>query len=254
MFGRVATRVRWGLVAILAALVVGVCLQAVHAQPSFRPPGPIGPRFGPPNNPGMPGAPFGPRPNPFAPNMPGASGPLFERVWTCGGCGKEIGNGAFPPSQCPFCGARMINGIGPAQPGAGNGAPNPGMMPPGGMVPPTPNPMMPNFPNMPAPEQQMPNDPKQPNFGPVEQAPLETVPQIGQNNPAPVEDVSNLASSPSRRGLTIGLLARIMLGIAALLAAVVLIVVGIIVVCMLNAKKSQPPEGRKRRRRFVEEY
>src|SRR6476646_1382902 len=57
----------------------------------------------------------------FNGRMPGMGGPLFETVWTCGKCGKEIGRGAFPPSQCPYCGVRLINGVGPADPQYKNG-------------------------------------------------------------------------------------------------------------------------------------
>lgn len=52
--------------------------------------------------------------------------PIFENVWTCGACGKVIGKGAAPPGTCPFCGVRIINGVG----GAPNVNPN---------LPPNPN-------------------------------------------------------------------------------------------------------------------
>jgi hypothetical protein len=76
---------------------------------------------------------------PRPPFQPPIGGPKFERVWTCGKCGKEIGRGSFPPGTCPFCGVKIINGIGggsnPIKPMPG---PNPG---PGPMPPfPGPNP------------------------------------------------------------------------------------------------------------------
>jgi hypothetical protein len=52
-------------------------------------------------------------PEPRIPGGPGGlGGPLFENVWTCSGCKKEIGRGAFPPDTCPHCNARIINGMG----------------------------------------------------------------------------------------------------------------------------------------------
>src|SRR5690348_16543018 len=86
----------------------------------------------------------GPPPGGFQGRMPGTRGPLIERVWTCGHCGKEVGRGNTPPAQCPFCGVRFINGFGPSNPQANNGNPPPpnngGQMPPDnpnpGMMPP----------------------------------------------------------------------------------------------------------------------
>ncbi|HZZ80209.1 MAG TPA: hypothetical protein VFE62_16970 [Gemmataceae bacterium] len=63
--------------------------------------------------------------------------PKFERVWICSKCGKEIGRGAFPPGTCPFCGAKIINGI-------GGGSPNPNNPMPQPMPQPTPPVMQPN--------------------------------------------------------------------------------------------------------------
>ena len=58
--------------------------------------------------------------------------PRFERVWTCGKCREAIGTGAFPPGNCPFCGVRIINGHGPANPPPRNENPhqNPDFIPP----------------------------------------------------------------------------------------------------------------------------
>jgi hypothetical protein len=79
--------------------------------PGMNPPGMNPPGMNPPgmNPPGM---------NPGGlPN----NGPVFENVWTCGKCGKELGRGlSAPPDRCPHCGARIINGV-------GNGVSQPGM-------------------------------------------------------------------------------------------------------------------------------
>jgi biotin carboxyl carrier protein len=60
----------------------------------------------------------------------GPKPPVFQppqNVWTCGNptCRKEIGRGAFPPATCPFCGAKILNGIGPAKPNPVNPQPQP---------------------------------------------------------------------------------------------------------------------------------
>lgn len=115
------TRTRVGLLGVAAVLVAGLVVPSVLAQ--FPRGGPIGP------NPGM---------RPQMPDAPG--GPQFEKVWTCTGCGKEIGRGNFPPSTCPHCKATIINGIGngdkPAQPDHGGFGRQPGQMQPNpGVVP-----------------------------------------------------------------------------------------------------------------------
>ncbi len=97
----------------------------VFNPPNMRPPG-----FNPPgmNPPGM---------NPPGMNPPGmmpGGGTEIINVWTCTGCGKELGRGlSAPPDKCPSCGARIINGV-------GNGIPQPGMTNPGGMIAPVINP------------------------------------------------------------------------------------------------------------------
>ena len=76
-----------------------------------------GPRMPGPPMPGMRGGPFGPNMNP--PGMPRMGPPV--KIWQCTGCGGELGRGlTAPPSTCPHCGARIINGV-------GNGIPQPGM-------------------------------------------------------------------------------------------------------------------------------
>lgn len=104
-------------------------LGGMPGGPPGFPPGGPGPGMMPqPNMPGglggnvpqmprpdMPGGPQMPRPNmPGGPIGPpgGFGGPLFETVWKCGKCQKEIGTGAFPPATCPHCGVHLINGMG----------------------------------------------------------------------------------------------------------------------------------------------
>src|SRR5262245_54198814 len=106
-----------GTVPALGLLVAALCLGPAQAQPP-RPPG-------------------------FNGQMPGTGGPLFEHVWPGGKGGKEVGRGNFPPAQCPYCGVRLVNGVGQADPqynngnqpapnngGQGQPNPNPAMMPP----------------------------------------------------------------------------------------------------------------------------
>ena len=123
-----ARHLRAGTVPVLGLLVAALCLGPARAQ------------FNPPRNPFQ-------QPGGFHGRMPGMGGPIFEKVWTCGKCGREIGRGDFPPANCPYCGVRLINGIGPADPKYNNGnqpAPNNGgMIPPNNLQPnnPNPNPM-----------------------------------------------------------------------------------------------------------------
>jgi DNA-directed RNA polymerase subunit RPC12/RpoP len=143
---------RVALVAPLALLGLAFFLSSVYGQrfpgqpggrPGFNPnPNPGMPGFNPNPNPGMPG--FNPNPNPgmpgFNPNpgMPGVNPnpgmPKFpntnpglqpqmpnmmETVWTCSRCGQELSrNTAAPPSRCPHCGAKIMNGVdsGPSTP------------------------------------------------------------------------------------------------------------------------------------------
>jgi hypothetical protein len=215
-----------GCALVLAAF--GVCLGSARAQPGMRPPRVPGPVVNPPG--------------PLNPRMPGMDGPVIKHVWTCSRCGHEIGDGAFPPAQCPFCGAKIINGVGPSQPGfgGGNGPPNPGGMPnmPGGVPPPN-NPAPPPVPD----NQQFPvlgppvgNDPGPGNFN---------VPDGSLQRDAPS------AGPGSSSGVRIA--AVVLLGLAALLAVVVLIVVAVVVVYGLSARGKEAPRPR-RRRRLAQQY
>ncbi len=225
---RHATRLRWVMVLGSAVLAAGLVLDGVQAQPGFRPPAP--PVFRPPTPPGMnPGNPFPNNPGFKPPQMPGVGGPIFKNVWTCGKCGREIGEGAFPPATCPYCGARLANGIGPADPKYG-GNPNAGANP--GM--PAGPPGMPNMPNMPG----IPNTP------PAQQ-PDVNVPGPGINPPI-VQEVNPNASggnAQSVAGTPVAL--RVVLVLAAGLAALVLIVVVALVIWGVAASQT----GKRPRRR-----
>jgi hypothetical protein len=148
-------------VGILAAVLLpfaGMLLAGV-AQAQFRPGGgyvpPPPPVFKPPPPPVFqppPPPPFG---NPGNPKPPGfGNGPLFEKVYTCSKCGKELGRGNVQPAlqNCPFCGVNFINGTGPIfQPPPMNNVPPtvpPNMPPP---VPPGNNIPVNNVPNQVAP-------------------------------------------------------------------------------------------------------
>jgi preprotein translocase subunit SecD len=145
---------RFALVIAMLIPAVLIGLGAVDAQ--FRPGGgippqpPIGPQPIGPRNPGIqPGMPGNPNPQPIGPNnpipQPGGPNipntqpgqiqiPKVETVWRCSNCGKEIGKGAFPPATCPYCGAKLINGVGnggdnPFKGNIGQPAGNPGPAP-----------------------------------------------------------------------------------------------------------------------------
>ncbi|MCI0638336.1 MAG: hypothetical protein L0Y72_13700 [Gemmataceae bacterium] len=126
--------------------------------------------------------------------------PTIERVWQCTGCRGELGRGAFPPNQCPHCGARIVNGIGgpnsPIKPG-GNPPPfNPGGNPPAFNPPVFP----PNPPINPPVVNAQENPPIEPPFNPppadIQVPPFNPAPvgfPVGQNalNPPPQDDGVN---------------------------------------------------------------
>jgi DNA-directed RNA polymerase subunit RPC12/RpoP len=89
---------------------------------------------------GGPGGNIGGQPG-GQPGGPGMGNDPFQKIWTCGKCGKQAGTGQFAPNSCPHCGTKFINGMnGPTDPGPqGNGGgPAPGGGPPINQVPPQP--------------------------------------------------------------------------------------------------------------------
>jgi DNA-directed RNA polymerase subunit RPC12/RpoP len=230
------------LVPALALLAAALCLGPVQAQ-----------------RPGMPGIPprpplFGPRPGGAGPNMPGAGGPLFERVWTCSHCGREIGRGNAPPAKCPYCGVKLINGIGPADPkyNGGNDNPPPANHP--GMTPP----VQPNQPAAPPPNPQS-GAPPQAAAAPPNGAGGQ--PRGGVINDPPIADEGEEpAAGPAAKAAPAGTATtepvpqwvsfrRAVLGIAAMLAALVLLAVAVIVAynVIVNQQRPAPSRGRRRR-------
>ena len=191
--------------------------------------------------PPMPGGgPFGPRMNP--PNMPGLGGaPRIVKVWRCTGCGNEIGRGLnAPPSTCPHCGARIINGI-------GNGIPQPGMglNPTGPIIPPgfNPNPAAPGNP----PEFNPANPPDFNGGEPVAIAPVGgNVPDANAGSGSGTDNSSNSASSGVRKGVVIALVIGIFVVGAAILAGGTFL--------MIYAMKSNSSSSPRRRRRRNEDY
>jgi hypothetical protein len=183
-----------------------------------------------PRPPGIGGRPLGPNMNP--PGMPGIGGPRIVKVWTCTGCGQELGRGLnAPPSTCPHCGARIVNGI-------GNGIPQAGMgnRPTGPINPPGFNPAPP------------------PDFNgaqPVVNAPP-FIPNGG--NPSDVNVGSNAGSGDSssntlggaRKGLIIALVIGIlMVGVAVLVGGTFL---------LIYAMKGNGSSSSRRRRRRIDDY
>jgi len=67
---------------------------------------------------GQPGGGMGGQPGGGFGGQPGG-GKMFEKIWTCSKCGREVGRGDFPPGNCPHCGVRFINGVGGGNPGGG---------------------------------------------------------------------------------------------------------------------------------------
>jgi hypothetical protein len=241
-----ARRVRPALVPALALLAVALWLGSARAQ--FRPPGMGG--SGGARPPGMGGGPMG--------------GPLFEHVWKCGKCGQVVARGnSPPPSSCPFCGVKFINGFGPADPNIGGGGGNPNTMPPAngnsGAMPP----MQPNNPANPPmnPPAQQPDaapparggsqalPPAQPPLAPLQDPPL--------FDPGAAPPVVPPAMSSSSSTGRIPLAIKIGLGLGAVLAALILVAVGVLIVYNLMAANQDDPatsRGRKRRRRVAERY
>jgi hypothetical protein len=246
-----ARRLRAGTVPALGLLAAALCLGPAQAQ-MRRPPG-------------------------FNGQMPGTGGPLFEHVWTCGKCGREIGRGNFPPATCPYCGVRLVNGIGPADPQYNNGNqpapnnggpmapnnpqlnPNAGMMPPNdqgsgtmppnnqnsGMMPPNnQHSMMPGL--QPNNQAGAPPAGVQANPGDVPPA-LEDPPQAPANAAGDENDEGAKNFTPPAPRLARPV--RVLIGLAALFAALVLVVVGGIIVYNLIAANTAEPDDRPRRRR-----
>jgi len=124
---------------LVLAVALPVCMVVFlgPVQAQFRPgPPPINtqppkfPNINPPNfNPPNLNQPKFPNINPPGinqPQFPNINPPIIDlpkivKTWTCSRCGANLGNGDFPPAQCPSCKARIINGVG----GGANLAPNP---------------------------------------------------------------------------------------------------------------------------------
>ena len=135
--------VRIGVVVALL-LPAAVILLSSSLQAQIKPPPPFQP---PPQPKFQPPPPFQPPPQPKFQPPPPIQPPVFQNVWTCGKCGKQIGTGAAPPGTCPFCGVRIINGV--DQPNANAPPPNPNPNPPMFNPPPPNPPAVGNAPNKP---------------------------------------------------------------------------------------------------------
>jgi hypothetical protein len=237
---RITTGTLWfGLLGIAAVCFLLGDVSPVHAQPGFPP----RPPFRPPGipNPPMPG-------NPFGQNNPGGGfkppGPLFETVWVCGKCGREVQRiqDGPPPSSCPHCGVKFRNGFGPANPPANGGPP---MNPPNGLAPPAdnnpqgPNPAGPNNPDGGA----APRGPRTLPFEPQDEAEPVKLP-----DPPPPASPSSAGSSSGSQSFTPVFSPKLVLGGLALVAALVLVgVAGAIVLINMNSNNSPPPRRRRRR-------
>jgi hypothetical protein len=191
-----------GVLIVAAVLMIAFAWNAAQGQ--FRPP--RSPFVQPPGvqPPGM-------RP----PGFP-RTGPTIVKVWTCTGCGQELGRGlSAPPDKCPHCGARIINGVGNGipQPGAGgmnlNPQPNPGFNPNPAVFPPNqpainPNPPVVNL------------NPPVPNFTP----PAGNVP-----DPTNAPGESTASSSGLSRGKIIALVVGVIIvGLSVLVGGTCLLI------------------------------
>jgi DNA-directed RNA polymerase subunit RPC12/RpoP len=222
-----------GLLGIAAFWFLLGELAPVSAQPGFPP----RPPFMPPGGIHPPGSPFGQN-NPgggFGPHMP--SGPMFETVWTCGKCGREVGRGnGLPPGSCPYCGVKFINGFGPSNPPANGGMPP--MNPPNGSMPPGANPGAPN----------------NPDAGAAPQGPV-TLPPAPRDESEPMTLPEAPPSTPPATGTNTGsqsftpvFSAKLVLGGLALVAALVLVgVAGVVVLINMNSNNAPTPRRRRRR-------
>jgi hypothetical protein len=247
---RLTTRqLRLGVVPALAFVVAALWVAAAQGQ--MRPP------HGGSNGGGFQG------------RMPGMGGPLFENVWKCGHCGKEVGRGNTPPASCPYCGVRFINGFGPSDPQYNNGnqpAPNNGAMPPnsGQSNNPNPNPMPGMMPPNNQNSGQAPQGGVQANAAPVQPPGQAALPPV-VNEPPAFEDppaAENVAAGGfqggtgggrSASGSRLPLATRVFIGVAAILAALVLLVVGGIVVYNVAVNNAAEPARRPRKRRRLAE-
>jgi hypothetical protein len=204
-------------------------------------------------------------------------GPLFESIWKCGKCGKEVGRGNFPPANCPFCGVRLVNGVGQGDPrfnNGGNNPPgqpnNPGAMPPGNL------PLAPNnpgaLPNAPQAPEEQPN-PALPPVGvpvlppnmPIPAAPGDEEPPAADEQPANPDGPANArppAPHAPRAGRAAATAAssrvpsgvRAFLGFAAMLAALVVIAVAVLAIRNMIQTNQQGGGRGRRPRRLAEEY
>jgi hypothetical protein len=215
--------VKFAALGILSLFVAAFAWSAARGQMRLpRPP--------------MPGGPFGPRMNP--PNMPGlGGGPRIVKVWRCTGCGNEIGRGLnAPPSTCPHCGARIINGIGNGIPQAGMG-PNPT----GPMIPPGFNPNQAAPAN---PPEFNPTNPPDFNGGePVVNAPVgDNAPEANVGSGSGSVDSSNNLSSGTRKGVVIALVIGIIV-----VGASILVGGTLLLIYAVNGNGSSPSRRRRRR-------
>jgi len=252
MLGTTVRRILPGLVSTLAVLLALAWGERVQAQPPGFPRMP-NPPFGPNNPPGpgnMPG--MGPGNPGFKPPGFGGNGKLFETVWTCSKCGREVGRGDFPPGSCPYCGVNFVNGFGPANPPGGapfNPPMNPGTNPPF-------NPGMP-----PGGNPQPPFNPAPPNNQPNNSGGPEGPGQAGQDdNVAPgvqpfTGGNANRPSSPSGERTAPMWVGRVVLGLLVVVFALALVAVCVVIVVIRNASQSSvgvssrhgPPARRPRR-------
>lgn len=194
-----------------------IILFASGLQAQFRPPNPITPKQ----------PPF-PQPQPPLPKpLPLPQPPKFERVWTCGKCGKVIGNDAFAPGTCQFCGVKIINGIDPI-----GTPPNPNLNP-NPVVNPNPNPIINPNPN--------------PVFNPDPQPPIVNTNPVQPPNPQGVNEPARDAPREPRSssaGLIIGLIVAGIVFVGVILAAM-----GVAIYLTLRGSNSSEPARRSRRRR-----
>lgn len=220
---------RFALLSILAAL--GVAFLWNGAQGQMR-----GPRIGPRVPGGLPRA------------------PKIVKVWTCSGCGKEIGRGlAFPPNTCPHCGARIINGV-------GNGVPQPGMggsrspsrpRTSNGSPPPATGPAAPPPAAAPAAEPPPVVAPNPP--GDVQPPPVRNIPMFNPPPSAPPSGSSNGSAALSdssdspRRGIIIALVIGIVVVGGGLVAGGAWFIIH-----NINRNGSRPRRRRRRRDEYDE--
>jgi DNA-directed RNA polymerase subunit RPC12/RpoP len=174
---------------------------------------------------------------------------LFEHVWTCSHCGKELGRSSSgidrpPYDSCPYCGAKFMNNIGGKfqRPGSSfrpsDGGPPPShQQPPGGFAPPSNS----GGPGAPPNSGQPPGGPSG-GFGPGRDGSPDA--DVNEEEPAFPED-SDLPSTGTQGSFSS---LRLWLLVGGLVVLMLAGGAGGVVLILIGMKRRKPARASKRRR------